>query len=266
MDIPGIQELQFYTLFYDFIFYSFLGWILETCYASFTTRGFVNRGFLNGPFCPVYGFGAVLIVCVLTPVRNDAFLLFILGTFLTSLLEYITGYILEKAFHTKWWDYSQRRFHLHGRICLPFSILWGILSVVLLQTLHPATCYLITLIPVPAGKVILFFLAGYFILDVAFSAGTVLRLNHRLKQIHLLSEEISARLGYVKRLSLPASIEELQRKVLELTLRREKLVNRKMVFHTRLLKAFPGIQSLGFDKTLKEIKSRIRALQKKGKD
>ena len=93
-------------LFLAFLVYSFLGWVCETVYCSIGQRKFVNRGFLNGPLCPVYGFGAVAVLLFLRPLRENLLLLFFGGMILTSVIEYITGFALEKLFAAKWWDYS----------------------------------------------------------------------------------------------------------------------------------------------------------------
>ena len=120
-----------------FLCYSFLGWACETVYCSIGKRKFVNRGFLNGPLCPVYGFGALAVLYFLRPVSDNIPLLFVSGMVLTSVIEYITGYLLEKLFATKWWDYSSRRFNIHGRVCLRNSLMFGALSVVAVRVIDP---------------------------------------------------------------------------------------------------------------------------------
>lgn len=259
----AVMGFQSYYLFFYFVVYSFIGWIMETCYATFLNRRFINRGFLNGPFCPVYGFGAITIVIFLTPLKNDAFLLFAGGAILTSVLEYITGFILEKSFHTKWWDYSDKPHNLHGRICLRFSVLWGILSVVLLSTLHPCINFIISLMPARSGIIAARTLMAYLAVDLILTVSSTLHLNARLKNISLISNEIKSRLEYLKTSSLPQKSEELQRKLYELKSRYEELLNKKVFFHTRLLDAFPGIRSIRFDANLKELKSRLGSFRSK---
>lgn len=128
---------KFLPIFFYFFLYAFGGWCLEVAYAAYAHKKFVNRGFLLGPYCPMYGVGCVLLLWILTPFHDKYILLFILGTTLTSSLEYITGYSLEKIFKTKWWDYSMDSFNLHGRISLFYSLVWGVLSVLLIKFLHP---------------------------------------------------------------------------------------------------------------------------------
>ena len=108
---------NFYELVWIFIIYAFIGWCTEVSYAALDRGIFVNRGFLNGPYCPIYGCGVVIVVAVLTPLKDNLLILFAGSFLLTSILEYITGFILEKVFHNKWWDYSNKPFNLHGYIC-----------------------------------------------------------------------------------------------------------------------------------------------------
>ena len=116
--------------FLSFVAYSFLGWCCETTYCSIGAGHFINRGFLSGPVCPVYGFGAMAVILLLEPVKNSAALVFLLGMAVASVLEYITGWLLETLFHTKWWDYSTYRFNIHGRVCLRNSLMLDRKSVV----------------------------------------------------------------------------------------------------------------------------------------
>ena len=131
------------NLFLTFCLYSFLGWVCESIYCSIGERKLINRGFLNGPVCPVYGFGAVIVVKLLTPFENNLVLLFLTGMAATSVLEYITGFLLETLFHTKWWDYSGRKCNIHGRVCLRNSLLFGGLSVIAMKLVNPVVAGLV---------------------------------------------------------------------------------------------------------------------------
>lgn len=141
-------------LFLYFILYSFLGWCCESIYCSVIQRKWVNRGFLNGPLCPVYGFGALLVLFLLRDVRHSFLALFLSGMVVTSVLEYITSVLLEKLFHMHWWDYSHMRFNLNGRVCLLNSCEFGLLSVVVVMFIHPAVVRMTGRIP-ETGRVIL---------------------------------------------------------------------------------------------------------------
>ena len=107
---------MFYIL--CFFAYSFLGWVCECIYCSIPAKKFINRGFLEGPYCPIYGCGAMLVIYLLTPFAAKPLLLFVAGILVTSALEYITSWLMEMFFHTKWWDYSTYPFNINGRICL----------------------------------------------------------------------------------------------------------------------------------------------------
>ena len=107
-----------YEVLWIFIVYAVIGWCSEVAYAALDTGKFVNRGFLNGPYCPIYGFGISLVIVVLTPLKENLLILYIGSVILTSVIEYITGYLLEKVFHNKWWDYSNKKWNMDGYICL----------------------------------------------------------------------------------------------------------------------------------------------------
>ncbi|MDL2211722.1 putative ABC transporter permease [Erysipelotrichaceae bacterium OttesenSCG-928-M19] len=127
--------MEQYYLF--FLVYSFLGWCMETILFSVKEKKFINRGFLNGPICPVYGLGMVIIIYFLEPYYNNILVLFVLGALLASLLEFITGFLLEKIFATRWWDYTNKKFNLHGYVCLENTIAWGLLCIVMIHTIQP---------------------------------------------------------------------------------------------------------------------------------
>ena len=112
--------------FLAFLFYSFAGWCCETVYCSVLQGKLVNRGFLNGPLCPVYGFGALLVIFLLQGTQQTPMALFFSGMLVTSVLEYFTSWLLEKLFHMKWWDYSGYIFNIDGRVCLEGLIIFGL--------------------------------------------------------------------------------------------------------------------------------------------
>ena len=188
---------NFYELVWIFIIYAFIGWCTEVAYAALDTGKFVNRGFLNGPYCPIYGCGVVIVVAVLTPLKERFFILFIGSFVLTTALEFVTGYILEKVFHNKWWDYSDKPFNVKGYICLKFSILWGLACTFIMDVIHPIIYKAITWIPFIPGIILLIILMSVFIVDCCITVSTILKFNKRLKimdemaaSIHKLSDEI----------------------------------------------------------------------------
>ena len=129
--------------------YSVIGWIYESALCSISGRKWVNRGFFNGPYCPIYGTGAVLVLLLLGRIEHPV-LLFLSGAVLTCSLEYLTSYGLEKLFHARWWDYTKRRFNLGGRVCLLGAVVFGVFTVVLVKLLHPVVAGLTSRLTVPA--------------------------------------------------------------------------------------------------------------------
>ena len=126
-----------YQILAFFLIYSCLGWCLEVIYAAVSTGQLVNRGFLNGPVCPIYGFGMIIVLFTLSPLADNLLLLYIGGVILPSVLELAGGWALYKLYHTRWWDYSDFPFNIGGYICLEFSLLWGVGTVVVMKAVHP---------------------------------------------------------------------------------------------------------------------------------
>ena len=147
-----------------FLFYSVVGWVWETILCSVRERRFVNRGFLNGPYCPIYGWGACLDVIVLGSLKQW-WLIFILSVILTGVLEYATSFVMEKLFHARWWDYSNRKFNINGRVCLLGMFVFGVFSVLLLLFLHPAVSRVTELIPATVKHVLFAVTAAGFLAD-----------------------------------------------------------------------------------------------------
>lgn len=167
-----------------FALYSFAGWLFETTYASISEGKFVNRGFLSGPFCPIYGFGAVIIIQTSALLSHtlsmgslSLFFTIILSILLITILEYITGFLMEKIFNCKWWDYSGEFLNLRGRICIKYSLLWGILACILISVIQPVVTLNISLLPEIYKNILAFILIGYFIFDTIKSSIDVLNLK-----------------------------------------------------------------------------------------
>ena len=134
MNILGYPLID---LFLYFIFYSFCGWVMETCYCSICERRLVPRGFLYGPICPIYGTGVLLMILFFTPLKSHLALFYVTAVVVMSAWEYFVAWLLETTTHVKYWDYSQFRFNLKGRICLWVALMWGVLSYVVIFWIHP---------------------------------------------------------------------------------------------------------------------------------
>jgi uncharacterized membrane protein len=183
-----LQEVE--KLFVYFTIYSFIGWFCEVVFCSFLSKRIVNRGFLAGPVCPVYGFGALFIIWLLEPVAFSLPFVFITGMAITSIIEYITGWLLETFFGTRWWDYSNKRFNLQGRVCLENSICFGMMGVLLIEVIHPITEKLVGNIPYSYLMIIDILLFVVFIVDSIFTLNTLVNLNERLRKLYEFTEEL----------------------------------------------------------------------------
>lgn len=212
----------FLILFFRFFIYSFIGWIIETIYVSIKQQKVANRGFLIGPYCPIYGLSAILMTALLNNYKKDIFILFIVGLFIASLLEYITSLILEKLFKVRWWDYSNHLLNIDGRVCLYNSLLFGILCIFLVQFLDPTITNFINNIP----DNIRFFTSSMFL--IIFIADTL------LSYITIFKLE---RLAIIKYELKKDYTEEIAKKV------KSALFTESRTFR-RLLRAFPNLNIL----------------------
>lgn len=160
---------SFYEAVIYFMLYSFIGWLLEVAYAFYEERRLVNRGVLAGPVCPVYGFGTLLILNIgsLLKLQHPGLvsnIIFII--LLTTVLEYLTGYILETFLKVKAWDYSNEFCNIKGRICLKFSIFWGLLGCIIIYGLHPIVAQFINEVNEDMKIIAAFMLLGFISIDM----------------------------------------------------------------------------------------------------
>lgn len=201
-----------YSIFYFFTIYSFMGWAFESTLVSITSKKFVNRGFLNGPFCPIYAVGALSILLALSPLKNNITYIYIGGCIVATIVEYIIGFTMEKLFHAKWWDYSDKRFNLDGRICLTSSIGWGFLSILMMYLIQPFVERVVNKIPINIGYILIIFLIAYFLTDTIITVYNVIKLNGKLEQIRISIQETKERLYQIKGMDIS---EELKAKLNE---------------------------------------------------
>ena len=164
-------------LFLLFLIYSFIGWIVEVILAYFTHKKFINRGFLIGPYCPIYGVGVLLIVWLLKRYTDSILVLFILAMVLCMALEYMTSFVMEKLFNTRWWDYSDMRFNINGRICLETAIPFGIGGLVIMYLVNPLFEGILNMLSVKVVIILGSILLTLFLIDLGISLSVVLRVN-----------------------------------------------------------------------------------------
>lgn len=243
--------MSFSSLMFYFALYSVIGWTMETVYCSFLAQKFVHRGFLIGPVCPIYGFGALCVVWVLSPFHGHPELVFLFGIILTSVLEYTVSVLLEKLFKKSWWDYSDRKFNVNGRICIRNSAFWGGLSVLLIYVLQPFFAGILTNLPETILTPVSLFLLLLFGVDLVMSVQSTLDFNREMRKLSELTELID-----LKRIELKASVEafreeqkeKLESELTELIAQQEERLTVFLRRMHRILDAFPHMRLHSKDK------------------
>ena len=263
-----------------FFIYACLGWCAEVAFAACKHGRFVNRGFLNGPLCPIYGFGLLIVVVLLRLVQENLSLLFLGSFLLTTLLEFVTGFVLERLFHTRWWDYSGMPLNIGGYVCLLFSIVWGAACVVILKWVHAPIFALVRRMPLPLMYVLDALLCLGLAVDLTATLLTIRKLSERLthltalaKEMHALSDElgesiadrtIAARIRYEEnREHMEARRAEFERRLNDLHERRDALLHEKRFGHRRLLEAFPNMTSAHHGDAIRHLREAIRVRREK---
>lgn len=233
---------MYYFIYYFslFMIYSFCGWIIEMIYVGVAEKKIINRGFLLGPYLPIYGFAGILMTFVLGFYVDYPLFLFLNAIIIGSIVEYFTGYAMEKIFKAKWWDYSDIPLNLNGRICLQNSILFGILGTILIYYINPFFYFYLNKIPNP----ILYFISGLllslFIVDIVISCNII-------TQLKLTASALKK--DYT---------DEMSHKV------REALASKNWSFK-RILNAFPDLTFLNMKQLKKMIKKQAKFLKEKTK-
>lgn len=241
-----------YSITY-FMVYSFAGWILESVSKTIAQRKFVNSGFLTGPFCPIYGFGALIMQLCLQFLKDQPIILFIAAFFLLSIWEYIVGILLEKIFKTKYWDYSHLKFNFQGRICLKNSLYWGILGVVFIRLLHPFVQTYIEMLPIDLLLYIVIIIGIAMLVDLIVSVIAVTNFDSAIIKLNELGENIKEKVEELKNIQKKAklksetiektAIENMEHVIKELKIAQAKLKIRIYRRANRLKRAFPSMKS-----------------------
>lgn len=228
-----------------FILFSVIGYVAEMITCAIVEKRWTNRGFFCGPIIPIYGVGSLALIWVLSPFKESIILVALLGMIITTTLEYLTSYVLEKIFHNKWWDYKKEKYNINGRICLKNSILFAIGTPIILRVIDPYVSGLLRQIKDP----VLYFIAGIifiiFLLDVIYSCVVAYNLRHRLIVVENLKNEKLAR--------IPGMLERMLKSRLRGMTKYPK----------RLLNAFPDIMS-SKEKEF-DLMKKIAVLEKKAK-
>ncbi len=237
--------LKYFLLFF---IYAILGWIMESASVSIQSKKLINRGFLIGPYCPIYGFGGLIITLYLTQYKSNIVTVFFLSIIICSILEYLTSYLMEKIFKARWWDYSEKKFNLNGRICGENAIAFGIVSIIVLYLLNPIIKILIS--KINSQILLIITIIGFiiFISDTIISCNIVAKLKDTTNAISATTKDVTT------------DISKLVKKT---------LIERNKIFQIRLIKAFPNSTLskliLKGKSTLKELERNITKYQTKEK-
>ena len=194
-------------VFLLFIIYSFIGWVIEVIDAYIKTGKFVNRGFLIGPYCPVYGIGCTLMIILLSKYLDDIVVLFFMCIVTFSILEYMTSFAMEKLFKARWWDYSNKRFNINGRICLETMIPFGLGGVFIMYVVNPVIMYVLTSMPDILLTIFSIVIGILYTLDLCVSVKVISNLKMTARNIKKDStieitrkvKEILSNKNYIKR-------------------------------------------------------------------
>ena len=269
MNLFAIYELPFWSAFLIFILFSFIGWISEVIYVGVTSaHKFVNRGFLHGPLCPVYGFGGVVILMLPPSLYATWIPLFFASMILCTIVEYFVSWLMEKLFHTRWWDYSHYKIQLNGRICLLNSILFGFLGVVVIHFVYPLMIDLLNSLGQKVINVSGVIILAVLSVDIFFTVRKLVDFANVMKKLKELGETLNSHYGqeeWFKKGSFIDMInsvieradnrkEEFSQKILE---KIDKVQNLRLPSVELFIKKFPSIKSTKYKDELNMIKEKI---------
>lgn len=166
-----LNRIQSFALY--FFLFAFIGWIMETLYAIYNLGHFVKRGFLYGPICPIYGYGALILIMFFNKYRKNNFKLFVYAAVIFSLFEYLVSYGLDAIFSMHWWDYTNDFFNLNGRISIFYSFSWGIIAILFINHIFPffkkKLNLILSKIPYKIQVIVLYIFTGTFLADTIIS-------------------------------------------------------------------------------------------------
>ena len=240
--MPDIVMVEKY--FFLLVVYSIIGWVYECIVESIRQKKIVNRGFLNGPYCPIYGFGALLDVVALGWCHNPV-MLFLLSAVLCCTLEYITSVVMEKLFNARWWDYYDFKFNLNGRVCLLGAFAFGTLSILLVNFIHPFFLWITDMIYAPLFHIVCVGLLLIVIADSIITIAGFSSFNGKLKELSVNTNNIKENLD--SRVNSSNTVERI-------TAAYSKFTQNLNFQQLRLLRSFPKLHSIKYGNISEEIK------------
>ena len=205
-----ILGVDLYHVLAWFWLYSFCGWIWESSYVSIRQKKLVNRGFVNGPLLTLYGTGAVMVYLILRPFEANVWALYFGGVIVATVLEYVTGVLMETIFHAHWWDYSNQKFNFQGKICLSSSIAWGFFTLGLFYILQPIAVKVVNLVSDTTGEIIVSVVTVCYLVDFGFSAAAAFQLGQKMRSLEKTWGEF---LKYLQKSRFNQLAEEMNAKV-----------------------------------------------------
>lgn len=258
------MNYTFSTWIFLFFIYCFLGWIIESTIVSVSEKRFVNRGFLKGPFLPIYGAGALIILLCTINYSGKIILVFIAGMISATILEYFVSWLMDVTIKIKYWDYSNNMFNIKGRVCLKSSLFWGVLSIVLINLVQPIINKI--LLTVNHFNLWLIIIVIYFIIDFSYSLYNVINLTKLLSKLTNIKLQIEETYTQLKESNLSyIKNEELRLKEKLSKLKEEYSAFNKNFnfFHIHIIKSYPKATSKYFNDSIKELRATIKKKLKK---
>lgn len=205
-----ILGVDFYHVAAWFYIYSFFGWLWESCYVSVKQKKLVNRGFVNGPLCTIYGVGAVSVYLILKPLEGSWIALYFGGVAVATVLEYVTAVLMERLFHTSWWDYSEKKFNFQGRICLGSSVAWGFFTLIMFKALQPFAQTIVSWFDVATGHAMIIISTILYLVDFVFATIGAMQLGTKLEQMEQAMADLAE---YFQQTRIYTSAEEFLEKL-----------------------------------------------------
>lgn len=246
-----------------FFIYAFLGYVCEVIYCSIGQKKLVNRGYLYLPICPIYGFGAILILSLMWPIREMWYLVFFLGIFLTTTLEYLTSYVMELFFHMRWWDYSKRKWNINGRVCLRNSLLFGGLVMLVVYGIQPILFSWINKMSVLSLRICNGVLLFFFLIDFIFSTIKNINIAKVVSKLVLLKEEATGKLSNMKEEATDKLLEWREEASLKLSETKEYLNHTAIVMKLkRFVKKYPNLSLRSIGKQHESVEELIEHYSK----
>lgn len=254
-----------------FYLYCFLGWCIESTIVSLDNKQLINRGFLHGPWLPLYGSGALIVLICSLPLRQSVLLVYVAGMLGATILEYFTGWAMELILKVRYWDYSDDPFNIKGYICLKSSLFWGFLSIIMTYVIHPFIEVPVSFLDHNLLTALSILLTILFVVDVYRSARAVLGMQKFMERVKKIREEIEeiknefTESSIGKKEEIESKIknkrEELEQKIAKLTQEKDELYKRLTKRRQALIRNYPRATTKRFKLVLEELKERIHTIK-----